>query len=161
MVRRNCRRMVNAGKWENDMTNRGKQFLLTLLGVAMLGGAACTTTTTTHRAGPSQAAVSQHGISEGDTVLVRYTNDGDANSSSRSEVLQITRIGDNGITGVDEHGRTSVAAYDEIFQIERRRTDIRMRERKELSARTIAVIEGTGRLLGAVIYAYGTALGGP
>jgi len=140
------------------MNKGGKYLFLTLLGAAMLVNTACTTTT--QRAGPSQAAMRQHGISEGDTVLVRYTNIDDVNSSSRSERLQITRIGDSGIAGVDESGETSAASYGEIFQVEHQERGLRRPGRTEPSAQLVEAIEMTGRLLGAIIYVYANALGG-
>jgi hypothetical protein len=140
------------------MNDGGKYLLLILLGAAMLANTACTTTT--QRAGPSQAAMRQHGISEGDTVLVRYTNIGDANSSSRSELLQITGISNSGIAGVDENGEASVARYGEIFQIERQRTGLRRPGRTEPSPQLVNAMTKTGRVLGTVIYGYFLALGG-
>jgi len=140
------------------MNYGGKYIRLVLLGAAILTSAACTTTT--QRAGRSQAALHQHGICAGDTVLVRYTNINDANSSSRSELLQITSISDSGIAGVDESGEAILAIYDEIFQIERRRTSLRRPGRSELSPHLVEAITKTGRLLGAAAYAYVSAMGG-
>ncbi len=140
------------------MNYGGKYLLLALLGAAMITNAACTTTT--QRAGPSPAAMHQHGISAGDTVLVRYTNINDANSSSRSDLLQITGISDSGIAGVDENGEAIEASYDEIFQVERQRTGLRGLGRSDLSPQLVEAITKTGRLLGAAVYVYVSALGG-
>jgi len=141
------------------MNKCGKQFLLILLGVAMTGGAACTTTTT-QRAGPSQAAMSQHGISEGDAVLVRYTNADDANSSSRSERLQITGISAAGLSGLTEEGHATSARWGEVFQVERTRSDVGGPKYRPLPGQVVKAAKSTGRALGALIYVYANAMGG-
>jgi len=154
---RRCHLNLSVGKREKDMMDRSKYLLLILLGT-MMANAACTTTT--QRAGPSQDAMRQHDISEGDTVLIRYTNVNDVRSSSTSGLLQITRISESGVAGVDENGAAIMASYDEIFQIERQRTGLRGLKRRELSPQLVEAIEKTGQLLGTVIYAYVSALGG-
>ena len=98
------------------MNRRSNHYLTILLCAVIATNAACSTTT--QRLGPSQAAVSHHGIEKGDTVLVRFANFGNARSSSRSEQIQITGITKIGISGIDENGKVVNADYGEIFQIE-------------------------------------------
>jgi len=98
------------------MGKQCKYYLTVLLCVAIAGNSACSTTT--HRLGPSQAAINHYEIGKGDAVLIRYVNEGDSRSSSRSEFVQITNISDGGITGVGESGKTVNVGFTEIFQIE-------------------------------------------
>jgi len=98
------------------MSKRGKQFVTFLLCAAVVSNFGCTTTT--HRVKPSQAAMDNYGLEKGDMVLVHYANINDAKSSSKSEQIRITDIGNNGISGTSEVGAAVTIDYDNIFQIE-------------------------------------------
>jgi len=104
------------GQKEDMMNKRSKLFLTVLLCVAFVGNTGCTSTT--YRVGASQAAMHNYGIGNGDSVLVRYSNKNDPRSSSRSELIQINRIGKASISGIGEKGNAVNVGYDEIFQIE-------------------------------------------
>ena len=87
------------------MNKQSKKLLTVILCAVIVCISACSTTT--HRLGPSQAAMNHYEIGKGDAVLIRYVNEGDSRSSSRSELVQITNISDIGITGVGESGKAS------------------------------------------------------
>ena len=70
--------------------------------------------------GPSRAAMERYGVDPGDTVLLRYANQSDPNSSSRSEVVRVHAIGDDGLVGVNTSGDLVVAKYEELFQVEKK-----------------------------------------
>jgi hypothetical protein len=105
---------------DNEMNNRRRQFLAVLLCAAIFGNSACSTTT--QRLGPTQAAMNHYGIGKGDTVLIRYANESDPRSSSRSEKIRIIGISKVGITGTGDAGKAVTVGYDEIFQIEHQHT---------------------------------------
>ena len=110
-------RSVDRGEEGGEMNKRSRQFLAGLLCAAIFSNSACSTTT--QRLGPTQAAMNHYGISKGDTVLIRYSNEGDPRSSSRSEKIRIISISQVGITGTDAAGEAVTVGYDEIFEIER------------------------------------------
>jgi hypothetical protein len=99
------------------MNKQSKKLLTVIFFAAIVGISGCITTTT-HRLGSSQAALNHHEIGKDDAVLIRYANEGDSRSSSRSEIVQISNISDFGITGVGESGKAVNIAFTEIFQIE-------------------------------------------
>jgi len=142
------------------MNDRSKQFTLILLGVAIMMAVGCATTTRSQLAGPSQAALHQHGISEGDAVLVRYTNIDDARSSSRSELLHITGISGEGIAGTNEGGADIAISYDEVFQFERKYKERAGPAHRTLPPQVVKTAKNAARALGAIIYVYVSALGG-
>ena len=102
------------------MNKRSRQFLTGILCTAIFSNSACSTTT--QRLGPTQAAMNHYGIGKGDTVLIRYANEGDPRSSSRSEKIRIIGISQVGITGTGAAGEAVTVEYDDIFQIERQHT---------------------------------------
>ena len=113
-----CLIVLLQGQKENDMQHRYKQLLTTFLCMVLVGNAACSTTV--QRFKPSHAALSHHGIANGDTVLLRYLDDvsGTNRVSSSSEEIKITSISKIGVSGISEDGEAVAADYDELFQIE-------------------------------------------
>jgi hypothetical protein len=111
------------GEGGKEMGKQCKYYLTVLLCVAIAGNSACGTAT--HRIGSSQAAMSHHGIGNGDYVLVRYANKNDRRSSSSSELVQITNISHTGLSGVAENGNVINVGYDEIFQIEYKKRGVK------------------------------------
>jgi hypothetical protein len=109
------------GEKDNEMNQRNRQFLTILLCTAFAINSACSTTT--QRLGPTQAAMNHNGVGKGDMVLIRYANEGDPRSTSRSEDVLITGISKAGISGTGAAGRAITVSYDEIFEIERQYRD--------------------------------------
>ena len=105
------------------MQHRYRKVLPIFLCAVLVGNAACSTTT--QRVGASQAAMSNHGIGKGNTVLVRYANKDDPRSSSSSELLRITSLSNSGIVGIGENGSVVNVGYAEIFQIEHSKVKIK------------------------------------
>lgn len=90
--------------------------LLTLIALVASG---CATDRVEH-IGPSRAAMERYGVDPGDTVLLRYANQSDPNSSSRSVAVRVLAIGEDGIVGANASGELVVAKYDELFQVEKK-----------------------------------------
>jgi len=150
----------NLGAREIDMNPQSRPIICLMLAMAALASAACSTTT--QRVGPSQAAMSQHGISTGDTVLIRYKNEGDALSSSRSEPLRIIDIGKNAISGISETRQgVTVVDYDDIFQLEHIRTDVAKLDLPEPSERVVEAVKDTGRAVGTLLGVYLLGMSSP
>ena len=94
-----------------------------LLIIATLLVAGCVTTKTEH-IGASRAALERYGVGPGDTVLLRYANETDPNSSSRSEAIRVTAVGDKAISGVNALGEEVVVDSDRLFLVEERQANI-------------------------------------
>jgi hypothetical protein len=99
------------------MNGQSRTTIYLMLAMAILGSAACSTTT--QRIGPSAAALSQHGVGKGDTVLIHYVNKGDRGSSSKSEIVKITDTSKTGVRGIGEGGKAVTVPYEDIFQVGR------------------------------------------
>ena len=80
--------------------------------------------TKTERIGASKAALDRYGIGPGDTVLLRYANETDPNSSSHSETVKVIAVGDDAIAGINAAGDAVVVEYDKLFQVEERQTQL-------------------------------------
>jgi len=130
------------------MSKQNKLFLSVLLCIAVVGNIGCTSTT--YRVGASQGAMHSYGIGNGDSVLVRYSNENDSRSSSSSELIQINRIGKASISGIGENGNAVNVGYDEIFQIE-------VKGKSSAIKSDDAVLMGAGKATGKVLEVVGKA----
>jgi len=121
--------------------------LSTLICVVVLGNMGCTATT--YRVGASQPALQNLGVETGDAVLVRYANETDSRSSSHSELILISTIGESGISGTGESGNEVDIRYEEVFQFEFVARKSAIKSDSNSIMQTGKVIEGASKIVGA------------
>ncbi|MGI9201176.1 MAG: hypothetical protein ACR2QL_08965 [Woeseiaceae bacterium] len=90
------------------MDIRLKQVLLVMLCFAMIGNSGCTTT---HNVYASPEALAEKKIKVGDKVTVHYT-------SGHSEIVKLTEIGEESLSGVADDGRSVELDYDDLLSLE-------------------------------------------
>lgn len=117
--------------WGFDMAHK---LLISIVVACLVAG--CTTSTS--RLKPSEHALERNGVGAGDTVLLRYANQNDPKSSSRSEKVRLEVVGTDGVVGVNAHGDVVVATYDELFQVEAKQSALAMPDSLESAGTGVA-----------------------
>ena len=96
------------------MNIRLKQALLVTLCFAMIGNTGCTTT---QNVNASPEAMAEKKIKVGDKVTVHYT-------SGHSELVKLTEIGEESLSGIADDGRSVELDYDNLLTLEHKEVDV-------------------------------------
>lgn len=112
--------------------------VLALVVIVLAGNTACTSMQTAYA---SEEAIAHHKIDEGDKVTLNFTN-------GSSERIRISSISENEIEGRADDGRMIAASYEELIDIDYKKTEV---------AKTAGAVVG-GAVIGA-IYITAVAVG--
>ena len=127
------------------MKIRLKQALLVTLCFAMIGNTGCTTTQTINA---SPEALAEKKVVVGDKLTVHYT-------SGHSELVKLTEIGEESLSGIADDGRTVELDYDNLLTLEHKEVDV-----LKTAGATVGVVVLGAVLVGAVAVGTMAAMAG-